>query len=129
LIRPSFPITPLPLLSRAHAYKYPSSFAPFSLCFPSSSSLGRCGIARRSTTNLQRTPVDSDRADEPRAPSPLLTFLLHPDAPTDALLLLYLAGKRAPEARRRCASSGRSPPALLETIADTDHAPEFPTPR
>jgi hypothetical protein len=64
------PLTPRAVTGHQDpAYKYPSASAPFSLCFPSSSSPGHREIARRSTANLQRSPVDSGLASEPRASS------------------------------------------------------------
>jgi hypothetical protein len=85
---PFNPLYSLPVLSPPPAYKYPSASAPFSLCFPSSSSPGRRGIARRSTANLQRSPIDSDLASEPRASSSPLSPPPLSGAPSDDFLLI-----------------------------------------
>jgi hypothetical protein len=79
----------------SRSYKDPSRSSSISL----SSSCRRLrqdgAISRRSSARLWASAHRFGAHDEPRAPSPLLTFLLHPDAPADALLLLYLAVNRA----------------------------------
>jgi hypothetical protein len=47
-------------------------------------------IARRSPQPLRASPAKFIAHGEPRTPSPLLTFLPHPGAPADALVLLFL---------------------------------------
>jgi hypothetical protein len=55
---------------RQAAYQYPRASALLSVCFLSSSSPGRRGIARWSTANLQMSPTKFGTHGEPRAPSP-----------------------------------------------------------
>jgi hypothetical protein len=71
-------------------------------------------IAHRSPQPLRASPAKFIVHGEPRTPSPLLTFLPHPGAPADALVLLYFAAKRRrgthPKHHRRTVEAPAAPP-------------------
>jgi hypothetical protein len=116
----------LPVSSPHHAYKSPpasSPFPPLSLC---RSCRQAAQISRRSFARLRASPHQFGTHGEPRAPSPLLTFLLHPNAPADALLLLYLAVNRAsrrPPSRYGNSSRSLMSPREAHVITDQDFEP------
>jgi hypothetical protein len=74
-------------------------------------------IARRILQPLRASPAKFIAHVEPRTPYPLLTFLPHPGAPTDALVLLYFTVKqcRGTHPKHHCHTVELQPPLHTRT--------------
>jgi hypothetical protein len=85
-------------------------------------------ISRRSSARLRASPPQFGTHGEPRAPSPLLTFLLHPGAPSDILQFFCFTANRGVEPHLHLtiawSHSGWLSSVLLDALDLSDHADE-----
>jgi hypothetical protein len=103
-----------------------SSSSPLFLLRSSRSEDG--AIPRRSPACLQASPDQFGTHDEPRAPFPLLTFPLHPGAPSDILQFFCFTANRGVEPHLHLtvvwSHSSRLSSVLLDALDLSDHADE-----